>query len=69
MATDPAARIVPALLLSPHFGYIGYRILVEPKQNLTILYSPEYEKIRNSPIFKNFKYIKSVCWSGLRTAS
>lgn len=60
MATDPAARIVPALLLSPHFGYIGYRILVEPKQNLTILYSPEYEKIRNSPIFKNFKYIKSV---------
>lgn len=60
MATDPASRIVPALLLSPHFGYIGYQILVDPKQNLTILYSREYEKIRNSPIFKNFKYIKSV---------
>ena len=60
MAADPAARITPALLFSPHFGYIGSRILVDPKQNVTILYSPEYEKIRNSPIFKNFKYIKSV---------
>lgn len=57
---DPASRIIPALLFSPHFGNISYRLRVDTKQNLTVLYSPEYEKIRNSPIFKNFKYIKSV---------
>lgn len=57
---DPAARITPALLFSPHFGNIHYRLRVDTKQNLTVLYSPQYEKIRNSPIFKNFKYIKSV---------
>lgn len=57
---DPASRIVPALLFSPHFGNIRYRLRVDTKQNLTVLYSPEYEKVRSSPIFKNFKYIKSV---------
>lgn len=57
---DPASRITPALLFSPHFGNISYRLRVDTKQNLTVLYSPEYEKIRNSSIFKNFKYIKSV---------
>lgn len=57
---DASSRIAPALLFSPHFGEIQYRLQVDTKQNLTVLYSPQYEKIRNSPIFKNFKYIKSV---------
>ena len=57
---DSNARIAPVLVFSPHFKHINYRLRVDTKQNLTILYSPEYEKLRNSPIFKNFKYIKSV---------
>ncbi len=57
---DPASRIAPALLFSPHFGEIQYRLRVDTKQNLTVLYSPQYEQIRNSHIFRHFKYIKSV---------
>lgn len=57
---DPSARIAPALVFSPHFKHISYRLQVDTKQNLTVLYSPEYEKIQNSSIFKNFKYIKTV---------
>lgn len=60
MTMNPAARIAPALLFSPHFGSIGYRLRVDTKQNQTFLYSEQYDKIRNSPIFKHFKYIKSV---------
>ncbi len=57
---DAASRIVPALLFSPHFKHMSYRLRVDTKQNLTVLYSPEYEKIQSSPVFKKFKYIKSV---------
>ena len=57
---DLNSRIAPALLFSPHFKNISYRLRVDTKQNLTVLYSPQYEKIKNSSIFKNFKYIKSV---------
>ncbi|MCI8910162.1 MAG: hypothetical protein HFG09_05735 [Oscillibacter sp.] len=55
---DPAARITPALLFSPHFGNIKYHLRVDEKGR-TVLYSDHYEKIRTSPIFRNFKYIKT----------
>lgn len=60
MDTDSAARITPALVFSPHFEVINHYLRVDTKQNLTVLYSPEQERIQNSPIFKNFKYIKAV---------
>lgn len=57
---DPASRITPALIFSPHFKLIRYHLRVDTRQNLTVLYSPQYEKIRNSNMFKHFKYIKTV---------
>jgi len=55
---DPAARIVPALFLQPHFGSMSYHLTVD-KQDRTVLSSKQYEAIQNSPIFQNFKYIKT----------
>lgn len=57
---DFVSRIAPVLLFSPHFYNISYRLKVDTKKNLTVLYSQEYEQIRDSSIFNNFKYIKSV---------
>lgn len=58
LTLDPAARITPALLFSPHFGTIKYHLKVDEKGR-TVLYSEEFEKIRASSIFRNFKYIKT----------
>ena len=57
-AVDPAARIAPALFLQPHFGNISYQFAVGHKKSVK-LYSAQYEKIRQSPLFQNFKYIKT----------
>ena len=55
---DPAARITPAVFFQPHFHNLYYEIDVDFSDRVT-LYSKEYEKIRTSPLFQNFKYIKT----------
>lgn len=60
LSLDPASRIAPALLFSPHFENICYNLEVMGRQKLTLSDSEQFKRVRNSPIFKNFKYIKTV---------
>ena len=55
---DPSARIAPALFFQPHFFNIVYSLRVDAS-NRTVLEAEHYEEIRRSPIFRNFKYIKT----------
>lgn len=55
---DEGARIAPALFYQPHFGNIYYSLHVDEKKR-TVLNSEQYEQIRSSPVFRNFKYIKT----------
>lgn len=55
---DPNSRIVPALFFQPHFGNIIYSMRSDSKGR-TVLLSAEYDAVRTSPIFLNFKYIKT----------
>lgn len=57
-ALDPGARIAPILYLQPHFGNLVYQMKVD-KKGRTVLDSEQYEAIRSSPIFQNFKYVKT----------
>lgn len=56
---DPAARIVPALFFQPHFSNICFEIIRDKKTGKTVLHSEEYERICKSPMFQEFKYIKT----------
>lgn len=56
---DPAARIVPALVFQPHFGNMLYELRIDEKGR-TELFSKQYDDIRTSPVFRGFKYIKTV---------
>jgi len=55
---DRASRIVPAIMLQPHFANLVYNLSVDEKDR-TILRSDQYEKIRVSPMIRGFKYIKT----------
>lgn len=55
---DHAARICPPLFFQPHFGNITYD-MTHGDHDRTVLLCKEYDKIRNSPVFKAFKYIKT----------
>lgn len=55
---DYASRIVPALFFQPHFGNINYVAELDLKGRARLI-SEQYEAIQNSPVFKNFKYIKT----------
>lgn len=55
---DPTARIAPAVFFQPHFSNIVYQLRVNPVNN-TVLEAKNYEQIRNSSIFRGFKYIKT----------
>lgn len=55
---DPAARIAPAVFLQPHFPNLNYQLTVDQKGR-TVLNSKEYATIQASPVFRNFKYIKT----------
>ena len=55
---DPAARIAPALFFQPHFDNIVYQLRVD-SANRTVLECDSYDEIHQSPIFRNFKYIKT----------
>lgn len=53
------ARIVPALFFQPHFYNMIYRPQLNQTEDRAILVSEQYNAIRTSPIFQQFKYIKT----------
>lgn len=53
------ARIVPALFFQPHFYNMIYRLQLNQTEDRAILVSEQYNAIRNSPLFQQFKYIKT----------
>lgn len=55
---DHASRITPALFFQPHFPNVTFE-MKRLENDKTLLVSKEYEQIRNSPLFKQFKYIKT----------
>jgi len=55
---DHASRIAPALFFQPHFSHMKYDMKPGEKGR-TILLCEQYDHIRQSPIFKSFKYIKT----------
>lgn len=52
-------RIVPALFFQPHFATMVYRPHLNQTGDRAILVSEQYEDIRTSPLFQQFKYIKT----------
>lgn len=55
---DHTARIAPALFFQPHFSVMNYEIRSAPNGKAS-LSSPQYEMIRNSPMYQGFRYIKT----------
>ena len=55
---DMASRISPALFFQPHFNNIVYELHIDDKDR-AVLHSAQYETLRQSPIFRSFKYIKT----------
>ena len=55
---DHAARIAPALFFHPHLSHIDYD-MAHGERDRTILLCEQYDRIRSSPIFQAFKYIKT----------
>ena len=55
---DQASRICPALFFQPHFSHMDYDMR-HGEHGRTVLLCKEYNNIRNSPVFKAFKYIKT----------
>ena len=53
------ARIAPVLFFQPHFYNIGVRPRLNQTEDRAILVSKEREVILNSPVFQQFKYIKT----------
>lgn len=52
-------RIVPALFFQPHFANMTYRPQFNQTEDRAIFVSEEYESIRSSHVFQQFKYIKT----------
>ena len=55
---DHGARIAPALFFQPHFKNMNYDMTHDEKGR-TVLLCDQYDKIRSSPVFKAFKYVKT----------
>ncbi len=55
---DPNARIAPAVFFQPHFYNIVYTLRASASGS-TVLEAANYEEVRSSSIFRNFKYIKT----------
>ena len=55
---DPNSRIAPALFFQPHFENIVYQLRLD-SANRTVLECESYDEIRQSSIFRGFKYIKT----------
>ena len=58
-ALNRRSRIVPAIYFQPHFPDIAYKLAIDLEKNQTFLLSDQYEAIRQAPLFKQFKYVKS----------
>ncbi len=56
---DPASRIAPVLLFQPHFSNIIYEVQKTEDGKRGMLFSKQYEEICKSPLFTQFKYIKT----------
>ena len=56
--TRADSRIAPAIFFQPHFFNIVYSLRVN-NTNQTVLEAGNYEEIQKSPVFRNFKYIKT----------
>lgn len=56
---DPRARIVPALFFQPHFSNMDFEVRYNEQTKRCALFSKQYDAIRESPIFRGFKYIKT----------
>ena len=56
---DKSSRIAPALFFQPHFGNIQYKLDVAEGDGCCALVSEQYGKIKKSPVFREFKYIKT----------
>jgi len=55
---DENSRIAPALFFQPHFHNIHYAIQADSGGQAELC-SEEYEKLRTSPLFQGFPYIKT----------
>lgn len=55
---DRNSRIVPAVFFQPHFPNISYTLQIDEKDR-AVLSAENYENVRRSPLFQNFKYIKA----------
>ena len=55
---DHGARIAPALFFQPHFSNMIYDMTHDEKGHTTLL-CDQYDRIRNSSVFKAFKYVKT----------
>ena len=58
-AIDKNARIAPALFFQPHFYNISYDLTKDADSNRAVLHSEQYDSIRNSKLFQQFKYVKT----------
>lgn len=56
---DPNSRIAPALFFQPHFSNILCELHLDEKEKYAALSSNAYEEVSRSPIFRQFKYIKT----------
>lgn len=56
---DQNARVTPAIFFQPHFHNIYYEMKVDSNTSKTMLYSEQYEHIKQSKVFQLFKYIKT----------
>lgn len=56
---DRNSRIAPALFFQPHFPNMLYTLTTNASKK-AVLDSEQFDAIKNSPIFKGFKYIKTV---------
>lgn len=55
---DRNSRIAPVVFFQPHFPNIVYTVDIDEKDR-AVLSAPNYETIRKSVLFQNFKYIKA----------
>lgn len=56
---DVKSRIVPAIFFQPHFSNMHYEIRYNEHTKKSVLFSEEYNAVKESPIFQGFKYIKT----------
>ena len=56
---DPASRIVPALMIQPHFHNMIFNLKMNEQETAAMLVSEQYREIQESPMFRRFKYIKT----------